>query len=243
MSFPLTIANGKFYPVAFRKGPQTSFYRSLPVLSKGPTEHSSALNKPLLHFNDETLAAKYSTEFAARQSQVTYLIPLSGRLNINYKGQPHIIKPGTLYILDLSAGDRIKITNPQREELSNYLILSTESMATFSKMTQFVYFDLSSAEQARQKLLEIHAIGHPSISGTFKKVSMGRYNAREDFSYYPHKREANKTLFYVVSGSFEVEGRLLQDRDGLMLWNTDQVQMESMEQDSILLIFEYATRW
>ena len=242
MSFPLTIANGKFYPKAFRKGPQTSFYRSLPVLSNGPSEHTSALNKPLLHFNDETLAAKYSTEYVARQSQVTYLIPLSGRLNVNYKGQPHIIKPGTLYILDLDAEDTIKMTNPQRDELSNYLILSTEAMATFSKMTQFIYFDLTK-ENIRKQLLEIHAIGHPSISGTFKRMSMGKYAAREDFNYFPHKRDANKTLFYVVSGSFEVEGRLLQSRDGLMLWNTDQVQMESLEHDSVLLIFEYATRW
>jgi len=242
MSFPLTIANGKFYPVAFRKGPEASFYRSLPVLSNGPTEHTSALNKPLLHFNDETLAAKYSTQYIARQSQVIYLIPLSGRLNINYKGQPHIIKPGTLYILDLGTEDAIKITNPQRDELSNYLILSTESMATYAKMTQFVYFDLT-RENARKQLQEIHSIGHPSIAATFKKLSMGKYPVKEDFSYFPHKREANKTLFYIVRGSFEIEGRLLQTRDGLMLWNTDQVQVESLEQDSILLIFEYATRW
>lgn len=242
MSLPLTIANGKFFPLAFRKGQQTSFYRSLPVVVNGLSDHISLLNRPLLHFNDETLGAKYSTEYVARQAQVTYLIPLGGRLNINYKGQPHIIKPGTLYILDLSYGDSIKITNPQREGLSNYLVLSTETMATFSKMTQFVYFDLN-RDNVTDRLLEIHAIGHPSISGTFKKMNMGKFAGKKDFSYRPHKREGNKSLFYVVNGSFEIEGRLLQDRDGLMLWNTEQIQVESLEDDSVLLIFEYATRW
>jgi len=241
MSFQLTVANGRFFPLAFRKGPQTSFYRSLPVLSDGLAGKSTQMHKPLLNFNDETLAAKYSAEYTAAQSEATYLIPLSGRLNVNYNGQPHIIKPGTLYILDLGTGDRLKITNPQRDALSNYLLLSTESMATFSKVTQFIYFDLNNAG-SRQQLQQIHTVGHASISGTFKRLNMGKFPAREEFCYQPHKSGSNKSLFYVINGSFEIEGRLLQDRDGLMLWNTQRVQIESLEEDSILLIFEYAPR-
>ncbi|MBS1608465.1 MAG: hypothetical protein JSS70_06850 [Bacteroidetes bacterium] len=37
---------------------------------------------------------------------------------------------------------------------------------------------------------------------------------------------------------FEVEGHLLHVRDGLALWNTEQVGMEALSNDAILLVIE-----
>lgn len=37
---------------------------------------------------------------------------------------------------------------------------------------------------------------------------------------------------------FEVEGHLLHVRDGLALWNTEQVGMKALSNDAILLVIE-----
>jgi len=38
--------------------------------------------------------------------------------------------------------------------------------------------------------------------------------------------------------TFEAEGRLLHERDGLALWDTVEIEMEALSNDAIILLIE-----
>lgn len=42
----------------------------------------------------------------------------------------------------------------------------------------------------------------------------------------------------MLEGAFEVQGTLLHARDGLALWETDEVEMEALSNDAIILLVE-----
>ncbi len=43
---------------------------------------------------------------------------------------------------------------------------------------------------------------------------------------------------YVLTGSFEIAGRLLHNGDSLLLWKLQQIELESLQDGSILLIIQ-----
>ena len=71
----------------------------------------------------------------------------------------------------------------------------------------------------------------------FDSAYIGKYDYRSE-SGYLLKNIESKVCIYVLQGSFEVEDRLLHARDGLTLWNLDELEFEALENDSILFIME-----
>jgi redox-sensitive bicupin YhaK (pirin superfamily) len=52
-------------------------------------------------------------------------------------------------------------------------------------------------------------------------------------------KNKNAGLFvFVIEGAFEVEGRLLHERDSLALWETGKAEMEALSNDAIILVIE-----
>ncbi len=43
---------------------------------------------------------------------------------------------------------------------------------------------------------------------------------------------------FVLAGAFETEGRLLHERDGLAIWDTDKIEMEALSNDAMILLIE-----
>ncbi|WP_165699302.1 pirin family protein [Hymenobacter jejuensis] len=52
--------------------------------------------------------------------------------------------------------------------------------------------------------------------------------------------KSNRSRFFafVVAGAFEVEGRLLHERDGLALWDVQEVELEALSNDALVLVLE-----
>jgi hypothetical protein len=47
-----------------------------------------------------------------------------------------------------------------------------------------------------------------------------------------------KTFLFNLAGSFEVCGRLLYEKDGLLLWDRDQIELEALHPASVIIMLE-----
>ena len=68
---------------------------------------------------------------------------------------------------------------------------------------------------------------------------IGRYAGRAEDRYQPRERK-NGVFVFVLSGVFEVQNRLLHQRDGLSLTNVQngEVDFEALSNDAVLLLLE-----
>ena len=57
-------------------------------------------------------------------------------------------------------------------------------------------------------------------------------------SIYKVKNAGNCLYIFVIEGAFEVDNKLMEARDGLAIWNADEIEFEALSNDAMLLIFE-----
>jgi len=62
------------------------------------------------------------------------------------------------------------------------------------------------------------------------KISTGKFSGRVETIYYPKNSISNEVFLFVLQDAFEAAGRLLHTRDGLALSDTNEIEMESIEQ-------------
>lgn len=54
-----------------------------------------------------------------------------------------------------------------------------------------------------------------------------------------HVNSNKKGVFaFVIEGAFEIQGRLLEAKDGLALWNDNEIEMEALSNGAIILLIE-----
>ena len=66
---------------------------------------------------------------------------------------------------------------------------------------------------------------------------MGRWDAGREFTYQL-KKKGNGIYFFVISGSFDVDGQKLEARDGLGITDRETVALRSQENGSQILVIE-----
>ncbi len=68
---------------------------------------------------------------------------------------------------------------------------------------------------------------------------IGRYAGRSEDSFRPRQRQ-NGVFVFILSGVFEVQNRLLHQRDGLSLTNIQggKVDFEALSTDAVLLVLD-----
>jgi hypothetical protein len=47
-------------------------------------------------------------------------------------------------------------------------------------------------------------------------------------------------MVYIINGSFEVDGRLMEHRDALLVWDTDSIEYEALSEAAIILLIEFS---
>jgi quercetin 2,3-dioxygenase len=66
---------------------------------------------------------------------------------------------------------------------------------------------------------------------------IGRWDAGREFTYQL-KKQGNGIYFFVIKGSFDVDGQSLEARDGLGVTDTERVALRSLEEGSEVLVIE-----
>lgn len=76
-----------------------------------------------------------------------------------------------------------------------------------------------------------------TISLTTGSLSIGVFTGRTK-GVYPLKPASASAMVYVIHGAFELEDRLLEQNDALLIWNKEKIEFEALSEHAILLVFE-----
>lgn len=205
-------------------------FRSYNTFNFGNYQHqykSPVENLYLL--NDDTLAAGKSINLEIQTDSLVLLLPVVGAVDYrDSAGNASLVKPGELQAVLLPAGSSYTISNLYDDELVNFLQvwIKVENALPIGKLQVFS-FDL---DQGRNCFHSFDLLnGYCFHIAKFT----GRQKAAISF-----KRNVPAVFSFIVEGAFELKDRLLHTRDGLALWNCNEVDMEALSNDAIVFLFE-----
>lgn len=186
----------------------------------------------LKFLNDESLSPLESITYTHEEDVQVLVLPITGALN--YCPAPPeeiLVRSEQVKIIEVKKGSPYTFTNPFEKEWINYLHIGFKVNASHQKpqsTLQNIQF---------RKLDELVPFG---FNGTAKDQpfgSIGIYQGRSEGSY-ALKNPNNGIFIYIIEGAFEVQGRLLEHRDGLSLWDTEEIEFEALSTNAIIMLLE-----
>jgi quercetin 2,3-dioxygenase len=222
---------GKIYLADERGHNEMDWFRSFNTFNFGQyqLEHKTPFG-PLYVLNDDTLAGGKHISMTMEADSLLLLIPIVGAVTYkdNLNNSTHI-EAGECQVYAIPAGTTFQIGNPYEDELVNFLqIWFYNTPASADNGPQVIPFDIVNY---RNQLVSIPAHNTPY------KLSIGKYAGREE-SIYKISDAGNGLFVFVIEGAFEVQYRLLHPRDGLALWEAEEIELEALSNDAIILVME-----
>lgn len=181
----------------------------------------------LYALHDDTLAPNASINFFHREQGYVIIIPILGSIRYFDEEENQIdIEVGKSVMIFHKENSFFKLHNPYPNATISYLIIAIKSEEEHASSPAFLDIDLSKPNQ-----LDIIT----SDTVPFK-IGVGRFKSRGENEY---SLSPSSALYsFVLAGVFEIDGRLLHERDGIALWATDKIEMEALSNDAILLTIE-----
>jgi len=225
-------SKGKMFLSDERGLTQQDWYRSYQTFNFGNYYNNHKQPFSDLHvLNDDTLAAAQSIRMSVQEQTAVLLIPIVGAIGCrDHNGDHTMIEPGMVQLLALPARSGFQVNNPYKAEadLVNFLQLWVK---TKNAANQLFSFDLPAN---RNQLTEIFRLGN-TIG------YMGQFDGRAEATLRVSK-PGNALFAYVIEGAFEVQYRLMHARDGLVLWDLDETELEALSNNAIIMLIEIAPR-
>lgn len=223
---------GKIFLADERGHNEMDWFRSYNTFNFGQyqLEHKAPFG-PLYVLNDDTLAGGKSISMTMEASSLLLLIPVVGAITYNDNlGNSTLIEAGECQVYAMPGNTTFHIGNPYDNELVNFLQVWFYNTAVEEEDNgpQVISFDIVNN---RNQLVPI------PVDNTPFKFGMGKYAGREE-SIYKLSDARNGVFVFVVEGAFEVQYRLLHPRDGLALWETEEIELEALSNDAIILVME-----
>ncbi|MVN23056.1 pirin family protein [Mucilaginibacter arboris] len=233
------ISHGQIYLADQRGVLETSAFRRYSTFNYAGyfEEHRKAFDK-LEVLNDQILAANRSVNISFKQSEYIIIIPITGE--VIYKGQNSnavTVDAGQIFIKYQSTGSAAELINPFEGDWINFLHLQlkadTKTDILFSKMFGF---DLDATSN---KLIKVVTEEDVVSSAAPFSIYIGRFEGRKD-ALLKLKNKSSQLFAFVIHGAFELQGRLMHERDGLALWELEEADLEALSNQAIILIIEMA---
>ena len=227
-------SKGKIFLASERGHTETDWFRSYNTFNFGQYQHEHKQPfGPLYVLNDDTLAGKRTIKLLVEEASVIVLLPVVGA--IIYKdsnGNRATLEAGEVQFFFTPKGTTVEICNPFETELINYLQLWLKCSSE-QPSSRLIAFDI---ESDTNRLIEL--LSFRSASSLFVlKASIGIFDGREEAVY--KLSNTNHGLFvFVLQGAFEVQNRLLETRDGLALWDIEEIELEALSNEAIILLIE-----
>ncbi|MBX3253426.1 MAG: hypothetical protein KF862_04730 [Chitinophagaceae bacterium] len=226
--------SAKIYLAKERGVNEIGFMRSCKTFNSGNyfNEHKTAFGN-LCVLNDDTLGPGETIKMYVEEEGYIVFLPVAGGIVYNDStGYKAAIIAGEAQIKLTSPRTVIEIENPYTDKPVNYLQIRfkpvASSLADYSEITEF------NIDNGRNRLIPVTA---PNAALPFT-LSITKLEGRADIAYKPDNKYGG-VYAYVIEGAFEVQYRLLHERDGLALWNMNgDVEAEALSNDAILLIAE-----
>jgi quercetin 2,3-dioxygenase len=184
-------------------------------------------------FNEDTLAAGKSIKMRVEENIEVIILPLVGTLFFkDGLGNSNYINPGQLQLFSAAKQMSYEISNPfENGELVNFLqIWLYKNKSVFTVKTQLFNFDLLQINQ-------LQSIISPANLQQSAYCYIGKYQGRKKGEYIL-KNKKNGIYAFVIEGVFEVQDRLLHTKDGLAMWDAEEIDFEALSNGAILLLLE-----
>ena len=179
----------------------------------------------LTAFKEMALQPRQFVEFNSN-NEAFIVIPLVGALEYqDGHDKTKTAVPGETVCFSFSQ-THLKFCNPYDKESVIFLVVSF-SQESFTERTETDAIELD----VRNKL-------HAFVSG-LKQVNgyIGIYDGRKE-EFYQLQNPQNTLLLFVISGAFEVSGRLLEERDVLSVWDCEEIDIEALSENAVILLIE-----
>ncbi|QES87230.1 hypothetical protein [Rhizosphaericola mali] len=142
------------------------------------------------------------------------LIPIYNSVVFYNRNEKIHCYPGEVYIFE------------NKMNIKSHLHNDTNEVCTFL----IAYFN--ETQEAKTIALEINELKNKLIPLS-PNLSIGCFDCKA--KQIQKDLFSSKNLYYVIEGSFEIDDRLLGPRDSLILWEKEDVEIESLSNNSILL--------
>jgi quercetin 2,3-dioxygenase len=222
---------GKIFLADERGHNEMEWFRSYNTFNFGryQLDHKTPFG-PLYVLNDDTLAGGKSISMTVEADSEIWLIPVVGAITYSdNRGHSTIIEAGECQVYDIPTNTTIQIGNLYDDELVNFL--------------QLWFYKTGIEENSAPQLIPFDIVNYKNqlvpipVHNTPYQFGIGKYAGREESTYKLHS--PNNGLFvYVIEGAFEVQYRLLHARDGLALWEAEEIEWEALSNDAIILVME-----
>lgn len=199
-------------------------------------EHRKPVGR-LSVLNDEMLAAGKSIRLTIEKTTYLIIIPITGEVVFkNYGNQISQIDVGEVYISYQSAGSFVGIENGYEADFINFLHLQIQAdETTENQLTETFNFNF---DNKQNQLISIIPEENKAIHQALPfSVYIGRFDGRND-GIFKIKHPESLLFSFVIAGAFEMQGRLMHERDGLALWDLHEADLEALSNNAIMLIIE-----
>lgn len=223
-----TTTQAQIYLADQRGHSQTTVLRSFHTFNFGSYQADSRAPFGALQLlNDDSLVAGASLSLTVEQPTDVLLLPINGGLEYHSDAGAGFLEPGQSGRLSLLPGMNYTVSNPYEAETIDLLQLwLTRPDGSLAASFADTAFDLS------QKNILLPCLP----ASDENRVFIGRYDGRAENTL---AIAPNQFVFaFVVQGVFEVQNRLLHERDGLSLSaiQDNTVAFEALSNDAILLL-------
>lgn len=224
---------GKIFLADQRGLVETSEFRRYSTFNFGPYAHEHKTPFGSLYVvNEETLGGGQHIEFTVEQASYIMLIPVIGEVVAATTAGSATVGVEQLQLLAVPANITVQLTNPYETELVTFLQLWVKAEQPIEEVCAHV-FDFQLAAVKNQLL----PIVGPQVNLALPfAVRIGRFAGRQEVVY--HLENQASFFAFVLAGAFEAQGRLLHEKDGLALWDTEEVELEALSNDALLVVIE-----
>jgi redox-sensitive bicupin YhaK (pirin superfamily) len=225
-------SKGKMFLADERGYNETDWFRSYNTFNFGRYQHEHKNPFGALYvLNEDTLAGNSSLKWKIEEDTDVILIPVVGAIVFrDSSGNTDRIEAGMVQVISLAADAGYEVNNPYPDELVKYLQIWVKNPKNQPFLSQWSVFDPHSYQ-----LADIFHQGSPEKPGY--SVAIAKLEGRQEDTYHK-KRPENGIFVFAIQGALEVQYRLMNEGDGLALWDIDEVEFEALSNDAILLIIE-----
>lgn len=186
--------------------------------------------------NDDTLGGGQSCSWLVEENSWLILLPVAGAIEYrDSRKQFTRLQAGQIQTVFIKAGTRFELVNPYEEELINYLQLWIRTPARAGGVIpQIGNFDLS--KKANSLITVSDTVNEYNF-----RLHIGKYDGRRKDTISA-ANPGNTFFAFVIQGAFELQEILLHARDGLAVWQPEEIEFEALSNDAILLLLEMSNR-
>ncbi|MBC6608055.1 hypothetical protein H8B13_14605 [Hymenobacter sp. BT188] len=233
---------GKIFLGDQRGAAETAQYRRYSTFQFGAYvhEHKQAFGN-LQAVNEETLGGGQQVTLKVTEATHVLIIPVTGAVRVGLLQEtPALTHVEEMHLLTVPAGSTLHFANPYDNEVITFLHLWIRVPQTaegaLNRLFTFNCQDQPNQLVEVKQIVPVQVADQTGVSLPFK-VSIGRFAGRQE-TLYTLKKPTSQVFLFVLAGAFEVEGRLLHEKDGLALWDTAEVELEALSNEAVVVAIE-----